>query len=929
MKFIKNTTLVALLSSAGFSTYAAAQTVPASSTDASTVAVATTGPTEPAPGDIVVTGSRIARQGFEQPTPTTVLGSDLLEARAPATLADAVNLLPALASSSTPRSVNNAIGGGTGGANLLNLRGLGVSRTLVLLDGHRVVPSTTTGAVDINLLPSSLIQRTEVVTGGASAAYGSDAVAGVVNFILDDRFTGFKASVQNGVTQAGDGASHRVEAAYGGTFLGDRLHILASASYEQLKAAGPASSRSWFKGDKVVTNPAFLGDNTQPARAVLPGVGLSNATAGGLITAGPLRGTEFLPGGVPAPFNFGVVTGQLSYGGSATDEAAYNQLQTPLKNATAYGRASYDITDEIQLYADFLYGLSFTRYDTVPYFRLGNITISQDNAYLDSATRARLMAAGATSFVMGSTNRDLGVVQGVNRRQLERYNGGLKGTVSGFKFDVYYQHGSTDIENRADNDAIVANYNRSVDAVRNAAGQIVCRSTVANPADGCVPLNIFGGTSASAAAAAYINGSARQDISIKQDVVDASITGDLFRLPAGPVSIALGGEYRHEKYDATADALSLTNGYFVGNYKPSSGTIGVKEGFVEFVVPFLKDVAFFKRLDLNAAGRITDYTTSGTVETWKVGATWDITSDLRLRGTRSRDIRAPNLNDLYQGGQSTAIAVTDAQTNSSYFTQQLVVGNPNLKPEKADTYTIGAVLHPHWFAGFTASVDYFNIKINDAIVTLAPQTLLNGCLAGGTAFCQYVTRNAAGAITQIQTPGLNASSEKTSGIDFELRYRTRLGPVPGSLSLGALATWTDKRTVQILTVVRDYAGTLSDTTAVPRWRGLSTVTYDVGGFSTIVTGRYIGSGILSDLFKNNGIIDNHVPATFYLDWAVSQKVRARGTDFEVFLAIDNLLNQEPRVTPATIGNTMTTSDTNPLIYDTLGRAFRAGARIKF
>ncbi|MFA6117619.1 MAG: TonB-dependent receptor [Sphingomonas sp.] len=884
--------------------------------------------------DIVVTGSRVSRKGFEQPTPMTVLGQDVLQTRAPATIADALNQLPSVAGSVSPRSINNNTTGGTAGANLLNLRNLGVNRTLVLLDGHRVAPSTVTGAVDINLLPASLVQRVELVTGGASAAYGSDAVAGVVNFVLDDRFTGVKGTLETGITEEGDARSYKASMAYGGSFLDNRLRVLLSGSLEDIGDASPVSSRSWSKGYKIVANPAFVTGNGQAPLTILPNVGTANATAGGLITAGPLRGTQFLPGGTPAPFSFGSVTGQLSAGGSAVDDAQYNQLQAPLNNKTAYGHIAFDLSDNVTLYGEAGYGRSTTSYYTVPFFKLNSITIQSDNAYLDPVTKARMATAGVTSFTMGRTNRDLGSVQGFNQRELTRFVGGAKGTLAGVKWDVYYQHGDSKIINRLDNDAIGANYTLAVDAVRNGSGQIVCRSTLTNPTNGCVPLNVFGDGSPSAAAADYVNGTGLAVIRIKQDVAAASVSAEPFSLWAGPVSVAAGGEYRRDSYTATADALSTANAFFVGNYKPSGGSVNVKEAFFETVIPLLRDLPFAKSVDFNGAVRVTDYSTSGTVTTWKLGATWDVNSDLRFRGTRSRDIRAPNLNDLFQGGLSTTVTVADSLTGANYFTQKLTVGNRSLKPEKADTYTVGAVYRPGWAPGLSASVDYFNIKITDAIVTLEAQDLLNRCLAGNTALCQYVIRNGAGAITQIQTPGLNASSEKTDGIDIELSYRTALSRLSsglgGNITLSALGTWVDKRTVTLGAVTTDYAGALSDATAVPDWRWLLSASYDNGPWSTTLTGRYIGSGVISNAYKNNGITDNHVPATLYVDLAASVDIHVGSKGkVQLFWAVDNLLNQDPRVTPATFGNTFAFTGTNQVIYDVLGRAFRTGVRFKF
>jgi outer membrane receptor protein involved in Fe transport len=261
------------------------------------------------------------------------------------------------------------------------------------------------------------------------------------------------------------------------------------------------------------------------------------------------------------------------------------------------------------------------------------------------------------------------------------------------------------------NNPITANFNNAVDAVVNPANnQIVCRSTLTNPANGCVPYNVFGTSKSTPASLAYIYGQSYQNITIKQDVVSGSLRGEPFSTWAGPVSIALGGEWR-KAYAAATTALDQTNAFFLGNFRPSKGHYDVKEGFFETVVPLLKDKPFFREVDFNGAVRYTSYSLSGDVTSWKVGLTWDVDSQLRLRGTRSRDIRAPNLAELFQAGNNLNQTINDPVLNRSYSVQQFASGNPNLAPEKADTTSAGIVYRPKWLPGFGISVDYFDIKI--------------------------------------------------------------------------------------------------------------------------------------------------------------------------------------------------------------------------
>jgi outer membrane receptor protein involved in Fe transport len=256
-------------------------------------------------------------------------------------------------------------------------------------------------------------------------------------------------------------------------------------------------------------------------------------------------------------------------------------------------------------------------------------------------------------------------------------------------------------------------------------------------------------------------------------------------LPAGAVSLAFGGEYRNEAAHAGADPTSLISSWYVGNYKPFRGSYDVKEGFAELLIPVLKNSPVGKSLAINLGGRVTNYSTSGTVETWKAGVTYHPVDDLRLRFTRSRDIRAPNLNDLFLGGVSLALPVTDPFRNNQPLTiLQVTSGNPNLKPEIASSLTGGIVYSPRWFNGSSLSVDYYDIKIRDAIATSAAPMIINLCFQGNQAFCGFLHRDATGTLTEVDVVPFNAQSEKARGIDFEADYRTNLGP--GQLQLRTL-----------------------------------------------------------------------------------------------------------------------------------------------
>lgn len=883
-----------------------------------------------AKGDIVVTGSRIVRNGNNAPSPVTVLSTADFQTAAKPRIADVLNDFPALSGSATLRTAGVAVGGGTAGANLLNLRNLGVIRTLVLLDGRRVVPATSTGSVDVNLLPTSLIKRVDIVTGGASAVYGADAVAGTVNFILDTRFTGLKADMQAGATTRGDGASRAASLTAGTSFAGGRGHIVASGSYTS-NGEVLYRNRPWATGNYIINNPAYVAGNGQPKRLLVSGAGLNVGTPGGIITGGPLKGTQFDANGNPYPFDYGVAGGAYSASPDAYDANKQIQLLAPVRQFTAFTHAEYDISDRVTLFGEFAFGKSITDQTSASYFRFGNITVFNDNAYLDPVTSARLANAGQTSFPFGKYMTNLGLATPKNNRDMYRYVVGARGELgNGLHWNLYYNHGLGHVENIVYNDAIVSRFNLAVDAVSTPNG-VVCRSTLTDPTNGCVPYNLFGTQPVSAAVQNYIGGTAQQNIRLTQDEVAGDLSGSLFALPGGDLSFALGGEYRHETAAGDADAGSIVNAFFVGNYKAFSGKVSVKEGFVELVAPLFDSSPLGKHLELNGAARITDYSTSGSVWTWKIGGVYQPISSLRLRVTLSRDIRAPNINDLFSGGTLQTQTVNDPQNgNLTYTILRRTAGNPALKPEIASTLVIGGVFTPAFVPGLSLSLDYYKIKLDGAIASLTQQDIVNKCFAGETTFCSLVTRTN-GIITQVDTLPVNFQVLRAAGLDIEAGYQTRIGKAV--LDVRGVASYVSELSLSGTTFVT-RAGEVGDNGGlgggVPSWKGRVATTLKWDGGTTLgVTMRFVGASKLESDWTSLDINNNHVPAQFYFDLYAAQAVKLGGTRFEVFGAIDNVTDRDPPPVPSTSSLPFVLTQVNPQIYDTLGRMFRVGVRLQF
>ncbi|MCC6913229.1 MAG: TonB-dependent receptor plug domain-containing protein, partial [Rhodospirillaceae bacterium] len=370
--------------------------------------------------EIVVTGSRIVRDGFEAPTPVSVLSSDDLNVISTPNIADAVNRLPALQGSLGTTNASTNVSSGTGGVNQLNLRALSAVRTLVLLDGKRIVGATLAGfenngsTPDINGFPGGLVSRVDVVTGGASAVYGSDALAGVVNFVLDREYTGIKGEVQGGVSTYGDDENYKLSVTGGTPFAGGRGHVLLFGEHT-FSAGITGNPRPWNDAKystALILNPAYVAGNGQPQYIIAGPVGLSNATAGGLIlsdnvngTNSPFRGIQFLAGGKQAPFRFGTISGLQMVGGDYDQSNIWKwpSLDLEVQRTNVFNRLSYDLADNVNVYTEvsWAYTHALNR-SLVPNFRLGNINVRVDNAFLPENIRAQMVTLGVTNLTMGS-----------------------------------------------------------------------------------------------------------------------------------------------------------------------------------------------------------------------------------------------------------------------------------------------------------------------------------------------------------------------------------------------------------------------------------------------------------------------------------------------------------------------------------------------
>jgi len=921
--------------------------------------------TVPQVDDIVVTGTRVVRTGFDAPTPTTVLSSEELEQRGSAQIGEFLTEAPAFRATQTPQSNPQSARGA--GQYFADLRGLGSIRTLVLVDGRRFVPSSPEGQVDLNLIPSVLVSRVDVVTGGASAQWGSDAVAGVVNVILNSTLDGFKGDFSYGQSTYGDNEESRASVAWGSDFAAGRGHVVVGGEY--VKGEGVDSHYDRPFGRDLQEQVSYAGARlaNQPSRFFAHGVQPLIFTDGGVIigpntAAGqPLRGIQFGPGGAVLPFAYGNAIGtsaiDFSGGQPGLSVRSGHTLSLPVERSIAMVHADFEVNDSITLFAEASYAKAGSDFHTA-FARdstANALLIQRDNAYLPAAVRNIMTASNIASFSLGRQHKDFGEVSASNFNTTTRFAVGASGKFGdGWTWDAYYQYGENEYRSTLDRLKINANLVFATDAVL-LNGAIVCRNATARAA-GCVPINLFGEGSPSQEAINYVTGTATYDVDTSQEVMAANIQGTPFSTWAGPVSFAAGVERRVEEAESRVDPISQASGFSYGNPKNFTGSYDVAEGYVEIVAPLLTDAPFAKSIEFNGAYRYADYSTSGGISTWKAGLTWQVNDMLTFRATRSRDIRAPNNSDLFAQTSSQA---TLRNPFSGATTQMSVVsgGNAALVPEAADTLTLGVVLSPSIVPGLRLSLDYFDIDIADAISSYAAQNVLDSCQAeinAGAAgfFCSFVNRTGTGATTvinSIRTPLLNIAGFRARGYDFEAGYRFDLagGSINARLfgtytqdliandGLGVRRTYNAAGVIQTVGSVVNRAGqvggftssSITGATSQPHLILNGSVTYSRENWSVTIQERYVGGGLIdaslvgpddSDYNAASPISigDNIVKSRLYTNIAGNYQVNDQ---VEVYGVVNNVMNEAPPFAYTSYVG----------FFDKIGRTYKVGMRVAF
>jgi outer membrane receptor protein involved in Fe transport len=933
--------------------------------------------------EVVVTGSRLIRTDLQAPSPTTVVSAEDIKLSGNVTLDKTLNEFPQLATGNVS-SVNNGGGSGILTANLRGLSQTSAVRTLTLVNGRRFIPADSYGNVDLASIPDALIKRVDVVTGGASAVYGSDAIAGAVNFVLDDHFSGLQATGQYGINSHGDGSQRKYDVTFGANMDGNRGNVVGSFSYTQ--------ENSFTQADRDFSA-IPLADNSKHTGFVYSGSGnipgtrvpLSATQLSGLKDLVPttdptctsVTGVRFLAGGAATPY----CQPEDTY-----NYAGFNLLQRPLERYNVSFLAHYDIFDHLQAFGEAFFVDSKNNYVLAPdsftpvtpgapsstllvpnYATNPILSAATRQFFVDNASVFDPKGTGTASVVGGGRRADeLGPREAFFQRISYNVTGGLRGDFDLFSQNWKWEAFGQYMYNRTNTSNInFVNQTRlslALDAVTNSSGQVVCRVQIS----GCAPTSLFGLGSISQAAATFMTPERDSHDEFYRHVAGASVSGNVTNLPAGPLALALGTEYRKDTYTNVVSPFDLAGEYGAASSAPLSGGFDVKEVFMESRVPILSDLPFVKTLAVEVAARYSDYSTVGNVFTWKAGGEYAPVGWLRFRGAFNRAIRAPNVGELYAaqtqgftggtdpcsvtaGNRSDALkALCVAQgvpaSDINTFTQatlgltQQSGGNPKLDAEKSDTYTVGAVITPPWVQRLNITVDYFKVNVHDAITSINAQQTLNDCytnLIATSPTCLAVHRLPSnGQIDFVNTALANIGFLQVSGVDTQADYKL---PLPSMLGLGdhaanlnlqAIASWLFHRTTQSFSGATPQdcagfygAGCSSGTGGfiTPDFKVNMSAAYQSGLFSWRVVGRMIGG---LDVYPGTAATVQHVPPVWYVDTTFGFDL---GDHVNLFAGIDNLANKQPPILGTTfVGD----ANVDVSLYDVQGRRYFAGVTLK-
>jgi len=934
----------------------------------------TTSPDAATLDTVTVTGSRLIRSDLSAPSPTTVVGREDIAVSGTVTIENVINEFPQLAAGNTS---NVGSGGGTG-VLTANLRGLGATRTLTLVNGRRFIPADADGLVDLASIPDALIGNVEMITGGASAVYGSDAIAGAVNFLLRKDFQGLEATWTQGETFRGDAEHDKFDLTLGGNFMDGRGNAVLSISRTDRKALVHAQ-RPFSR----IPLDTFNGELVPGGSGSIPGtrIGLSgpqltslvgvNLTPGGECSV--ITGIRFDADGTPLPYCFP----QNTY-----NYADWNYLLRPLERTQVTGLANYKINDAIEVYGEAYYSNSRNAYQEAPdSFTPVTPGAASQTLLVPNYTTNPILLPNVRKFLTDNAHvfdpDGIGVAEivGSGRRAdelgprfhtFERvgYNlvGGLRGEFESnrghwWRWDVFWQEQRTRTDTSDNNQINQARLSQAMDATVDTNGNLVC----VNPTSGCVPASIFGLGSISAEAAAFLIPHRDSYEIFERTAAGASLSGTLFDLPAGSVALAFGAEYRKDEYRFQPSAMDVAGDYGAVSLLPLSGQFSVKEVFTEFRVPVLSSVRFAHELAIEGAARYSDYSSVGGVNTWKLGVEWAVSEWFRMRSAYNVAIRAPSINELYAPQIRIYTPGVDpciASANPTPAQQQLCIqqgvpaadiptftqasigfehtrgGNPDLNEEKSETFTVGAVLQVPGVEGLNVAIDYFSVDIEDAITSISANQTLGDCFARldpNSASCQAIVRLPNGQLDDVRSIQQNIGLLKANGLDLQVDYRFPvqwgMSGHDGQVTLALLSSWLFERSLQVADQGKlDCAGYMgggcgggTGNLLIPDLKLRLSAGYRSGPLSLSLRGQMLGKielrpGISSPVATS--------PSQWYFGSNASYDVNEH---LQLFAGVDNVFNRQPPI----LGTELAGDNIDVGTYDVLGRRYFVGIRVKF
>jgi outer membrane receptor protein involved in Fe transport len=922
--------------------------------------------------EVVVTGSRIARRDFVATSPIVTQSVEALQQTGNVTVERSLQQLPQFAGGQGEGSVN--VGGGGSGRATLNLRSLGDTRNLVLLDGRRLPPSSVLGQVDVNNIPQAVLNGVETITGGASAVYGSDAMSGVVNFKTRTNFTGIQLDAQYGNAFEMDRQTRDISLTVGGPFADDRGSALLALGYTDREALAGKDRKFYERG----TLSSFLGYGAYaPSASNLPSQAAVNALFARYGVTGSVSRSN--------PFGFNdngslfTLTGAQNYQGRTTGDyvielgnvrypyALSRDITNAIKRRSLFTKADYKLTDTITGYAQVLYvnsettanaGTSLTQFGTLPSIPLTNPFIPADLRTL-LASRPNPTAA----FDFNGRYVGLPVKNTIDRWNTYQFLFGVKGElpIKDWTWDLYASADRSEGSNTVSRGVLLDR----VQAVFNSptGGANLCTG-------GYNPFGDANARKVSQSCIDYLTANINSNELIRQHVVEGSMQGSIMALPAGDLRFSLVADHRNNSFASKPDSQLQFAGQ-VQSLNPTvavQGETNVDEIALELLVPVIKDVPLIKALNLDGAFRYSDYELSGGVNTYKLDGDWTVVDGLMFRGGYARAIRAPNVGELFSaatggqagvgnppasgepcdvrtlarqngGAQLRALCVATgvpANIVDSYIfpttaTASVTAGNPNLQPEEADTYTAGVVFRPNfdwdWISGLQLSVDYYDISITGQIATINGQTAINKCYnqdgsnpnySASNEYCLLLHRDPNGQLDLVRTTYLNLGGLKTRGVDTVIDWRHAVGP--GTLTFNSVIGYKIAHETASLpnTPFQDFVGT-NGGGYFPKWQTVSSLGYNWGPASISLRQRFIddmkdGTSVTRPASPAAGV-ESYTSYDLNGSWTLNEKVSFRA-------GITNLFDKEPLVVAGTPGNT------NAGIYDIIGRSFFIAIRAK-